>query len=362
MNYKKIFSHYSVKKLNGLWIHYQHIKELLDALPDSIFTKTCFDYSEKGIPIHVIQVGSGTHTLLLWSQMHGDESTATKVIFDLFSYIRAAHQTDKQLINLLKNYTLVFVPMLNPDGAFAYTRENANNIDLNRDARTLQTKGGQILHKLIHSIKPQYAFNLHDQDSFYNVSGTHKVATFSFLAPAADSNKQITEGRKRAMSVIYAMFQTLQKEIPNQMGRYKDTYCDTCFGDQIQRLGIPTILIESGHYPEDEMREKTRKYHFIALLTALFKIATHKLPDYKGYFSIPNNEKRFYDIRYDNIVYNGVNTSVAIRYNNFVRDGKLTKLILKDQTIYGKQLEGMFFHKTINAKGIDFSSISLEGF
>lgn len=362
MDLKKIFYSYSVKNLNGLWIHYHHIEGLLEALPNSIFKKSILAYSENGIPIHSIQVGSGTNNLLLWSQMHGDESTATKVLFDLFSYIQAAYQTDKQLIHLLKNYTLVFVPMLNPDGALAYTRENANTVDLNRDARALKTKGGQVLHQLIRTIKPQYAFNLHDQDSFYNVSGTDQVATFSFLAPAADSAKQLTEGRKRAMSVIFAMFQTLQNEIPNHMGRYKDTYCDTCFGDQIQRFGIPTILIESGYYPDDEMREETRKYHFIALLTALFQIATHNLPNYKGYFSIPNNEKRFYDIRYNNVIYKGINTSVAIRYNDFVIDGKLTKIILKDQTIYGKQLEGLFFHKTIDAKGIDFYSISLEEF
>ena len=360
MSLKKLFSCYSVRKLNGLWIHYNQIEDLIKSLPTTIFNKTICDYSENGIPIYRIKVGTGNKTILLWSQMHGDESTATKVLFDLFSYIKEEHQTDKQLINLLKGYTLVFVPMLNPDGALSYTRENANNIDLNRDALALKTKGGQVLNKLIRTLKPTYAFNLHDQDSFYNISGTDQVATFSFLAPAADIDKKLTEGRKQAMSVIYSMFQALQIEIPNHMGRYNDTYCDNCFGDQIQKLGIPTILIESGHYPNDETRKETRKYHFIALLSVLFKIASNDLPDYKGYFSIPSNEKLFYDIRYNNVLYKGVNTSIAIRYNDFIINKKLTKVILKDQTIYGKQLTGKLFHKIIDAKGKEFSTITLE--
>lgn len=360
MTLKKIFTSYSVKKLNGLWIHYEHIRDLIDSLPLTLFKKEIYDYSENGVPIHLISTGSGNKTLLLWAQMHGDESTATKVLFDVFSYIQAAHLTDKKLINLLNTYTLVFVPMLNPDGALAYTRVNADGIDLNRDALALQTKGGQVLNKLIQTLKPSYAFNLHDQDSFYNVSGTDQVATFSFLAPAADVTKQLTIGRKKAMSIIYAMFQTLQSKIPNHVGRYNDTYCDNCFGDQIQKSGIPTILIESGHYPKDENREKTREFHFIALLDALFRISENDLPDYKGYFTIPNNEKLFYDIRYDNIVYKGKNTSVAIRYNDFVRNGKLKKVILKDQIIYGNQLKGKLFHKVIDAKGADFLNITLE--
>jgi len=355
--YKQKYIRYSEQKLTGLWVYYKHIEPLLKALSSSVFTKSICGYSENEIPIHQISIGTGSKKILLWSQMHGDESTATKVLFDIFNYIQAEYQTDKQLVKLLKAYTLVFVPMLNPDGALTYTRENANNVDLNRDALALKTNGGQVLNRLIRTLKPHYAFNLHDQDSFYNVAGTDQVATFSFLAPAADRLKTLTASRKQAMSVIYTMYESLQNDLRNQMGRYNDTYCDNCFGDQIQKMGVPTILIESGHYPNDANREETRKFHFIALLSALFKIASNNLPDYKGYFSIPSNEKLFYDIRYNNVIYKGVNTSIAIRYNDFVVNGKLTKVILKEQTIYGDHLEGKLFHKIIDAKGKDFSII-----
>ena len=35
-------------------------------------------YSVKGLPIHELQVGFGKQKILMWSQMHGNESTTTK--------------------------------------------------------------------------------------------------------------------------------------------------------------------------------------------------------------------------------------------------------------------------------------------
>ena len=58
----------------------------------------------------MISVGQGDIDVLLWSQMHGDESTATAAIFDIFNYLK----TDQ---TLLKNLKVHFIPMLNPDGA-----------------------------------------------------------------------------------------------------------------------------------------------------------------------------------------------------------------------------------------------------
>lgn len=360
MNLEKKQIEYKEASLQSLWIRFKDIEPLLKSLSDNVFHKTICGYSENGIPIYQISIGTGVKTILFWSQMHGDESTATKVLFDSFNFLQAEYQTNKHLKQLLQAYTLVFIPMLNPDGALAYTRENAQNKDINRDAISLKTQGGQVLDRLITTLKPDFAFNLHDQDSFYNVKGTDKVATFSFLAPAADVEKTLTNTRKQALSVIYAMYQAMQKFLPNHIGRYKDTYCETCFGDQIQKRGIPTILIESGHYPNDEAREMTRKFHFIALISALFKIASKNLPDYKGYFTIPANEKLFYDIRYDNVIYNNKNTSIAIRYNDFVRGGKLIKIILKEQILIGEQLKGKYFHKIIDCKGKEFSTIQLD--
>jgi murein tripeptide amidase MpaA len=38
------------------------------------------------------------------------------------------------------DFTFYCIPMLNPDGAALYTRENANKVDLNRDSQLTQRK------------------------------------------------------------------------------------------------------------------------------------------------------------------------------------------------------------------------------
>ena len=43
----------------------------------------------------------------------------------------------------------------------------------------------------------------------------------------------------------------LQLSIPDQVGRFDDSFNPNCTGDQYSLLGTPTILIESGFYPED---------------------------------------------------------------------------------------------------------------
>ncbi len=347
------------ENLNGKWIHYKQIEPLLSLYSEFPFTQNKLGLSYNGIPINSIRIGIGKIKILLWSQMHGDESTATKSIFDVLKYFKANYDTDKSLKNLLEKCTLVFVPMLNPDGALAYTRENAQGIDLNRDALSLETNEAKILDHIVTAEKPNFAFNLHDQTSFYNVAGADRVATLSFLAPAEEETRQITPSRIKAMAVISSMFRTLQDYLPNQIGRYNDAYCDNCFGDNIQKGGFPTILIESGHYPNDEGREKTRKFHFIALLSALFAIATDKLGNYKTYFDIPLNEKKFYDLRIDNVVYKGVKTLIAIRYTYRIENKQLIKEIDTEETIVGKDLEGMLFHGVIDAKNNNFIDLKL---
>lgn len=358
MSLENKFEFYREETLSGLWIHYEHIKPLIEKLPKTIFSTKIVGHSEKHTPIHTIEVGKGPINILLWSQMHGDESTATKVLFDIFNFITNEYLTNKAIGNLLQQCTLTFVPIVNPDGALLYTRENANGLDLNRDAQEFNTKEATVLNSLVTSIKPDFAFNLHDQTSWYNVAGTEKVATLSFLSPAADQSKKLTKSRTAAMRVIASMFASLQEMLPNQMGRYNDAYCANCFGDSVQSMGIPTILIESGYFPGDETRKKTRKFHFIALLSAIFDIATDNLPKYDAYLDIPLNEKLFYDKRIDNVLYKNKLTSVAIRYIYKIEHMKLVKVIDPEETIIGKALANKFFHKTVDGKGLHFDKIS----
>jgi hypothetical protein len=349
------YTHYHVANLHGLRITNDDIQILIKELDSELFNVELIGYSEELRPIHKISIGNGPKKILLWSQMHGDESTATKSIFDMFTYVTLNKFTNV-ISNLLETCTISFIPILNPDGAERYTRENAKGLDLNRDAKTLLNSESRILLEQVKLINPDYAFNLHDQTAWYNVDSTTSVATISLLAPAADEERTLTESRKKAMSVIVSMNKILQSIIPNKVGRYNDSFCDSCFGDSIQALGIPTILIESGYFPNDEEREYTRKLHTIILLQSLISISSNNLPDYRNYFKIPVNEKRFYDLKIKNVSYNGVLTHVGVRYKIIFFEQKLKKIIDDTETISGNELNDKLFHREIDANGIDFNN------
>ena len=95
---------------------------------------------------------------------------------------------------------------------------------------------------------------------YFGVDDTGKPATVSFLAPAYNEQREINQVRAKAIRLIVAMNETLQKYIPNQVGRFDDSFNINCIGDTFQSLNVPTILVEAGHYQNDYEREQTRKY------------------------------------------------------------------------------------------------------
>ena len=288
---------YSSKKeiaLFGKWIHYAHISPLLTKLSNQL-NVSVIGHSESKVPIHAVKFGSGTKKILIWTQMHGNESTGTKAVFDFFNCIPSSN--DPIFKRILAECTILCIPMLNPDGSLNYTRVNAKNVDLNRDAVDRKAVESKLLRGILEEFNPDYCFNLHDQRTIFGVEGTENPATISFLAPSEEEKREITEGRKLTMNVIVAMNKFLQHVIPNHIGRYTDEFYPTATGDNFQKLGFNTILIEAGHFPNDYDREEVRKFNFYALLQGVYHIATAvNYQEYLSYFDIPNNQKNFFDI------------------------------------------------------------------
>jgi len=194
-----------------------------------------------------------------------------------------------------KKPTLYIVPMLNPDGSELYTRVNFNEIDLNRDAQALTQAESSIFKTLVDRVEPLIAFNLHGQRTIFSAGETNKSATVSFLSPASNKERTITESRKKGMQIIAEMNTALQKVIPNGVGRYDDGFNINCTGDTLENRGITTILFEAGHHPEDYAREITRKWMYLSLVTAINYISKNTITGkgYKNYFNIPENGKCF---------------------------------------------------------------------
>src|SRR5680860_638142 len=124
--------------------------------------------SLEGRPIYLAQYGHGKTPILFWSQMHGDESTATMALLDLFNYLDSDHPGDQAFLEMIRDrFTLYFIPMLNPDGAALFQRRNAAHIDLNRDALHLSNPESRLLKNVRDSLNPAFGFNLHDQSIYY---------------------------------------------------------------------------------------------------------------------------------------------------------------------------------------------------
>ncbi len=299
-------------------------------------------------PIKSIVLGKGKLKILMWSQMHGNESTTTKAVLDLINFLKS----DSDLATtILKNCTLKIVPILNPDGAMAYTRVNANGVDLNRDAQDRTQPESIVLRKIYEDFKPNYCFNLHDQRTIFNVGNTPKPATVSFLAPAHDPERSISKTRGISMQLIVAMNQELQKFIPGQVGRYDDGFNSNCVGDTFQMLNIPTILFESGHFPGDYDREETRKYIFTAMLKAIEVISKGTIDQYHmdSYFNIPDNNKLFFDVIIKNIHIfepkHELGSSAAIQFVETLINGKIE---FKGKLEEIGDLQDKFGHRTYN--------------
>ncbi|QEC53535.1 zinc carboxypeptidase [Anseongella ginsenosidimutans] len=249
--------------------------------------------------IYQLTYGKGPVKVMLWSQMHGDESTATMALFDLFNFLEGRNDDFDTLRSLLaENTTLFFIPMLNPDGAEAFKRRNAYGFDINRDAARTASPEARILKQARDNVIPDFGFNLHDQSIYYNVKGTPKPATISVLAPAFDEEVNMNEVRKSAMKVIVGMNELLQQYIPGGVGKYDDSFYPTAFGDNFQKWGTSTILIESGGYNDDPEKQFIRKLNFMVILKALTDIATGAYQDYgeTRYFDIPDNDNQLTDL------------------------------------------------------------------
>lgn len=342
-----LFSLLKTPSLFGRYVTNTNIEKCIKKMPDSVCS--VIGYSVENRPIYSLKFGKGSKKVLMWSQMHGNESTTTKALFDCFNLFF----TNNDIPNsILESCTLLIIPILNPDGAERYTRLNANEIDLNRDAQDLSQPESLLLRQVFDNFKPDYCFNLHGQRTIYNVEGTNKSSILSFLSPSQDTERSITPNRKNAMSLIVAMNSILQQAIPNCVARYDDGFNLNCVGDTFQSLNVPTVLFEAGHYPNDYNREEVRYLMFIAILKALDAISKGIESDnYKDYFSIPENAKQFYDVIIRNVKleeHANQLVDLGIQYEERLVEGKIEFIPIFEEILNSNLFYG---HKEIDAKG-----------
>ena len=327
--------------------------------------KTIFDIKKagksfEGRNIFVLKAGNGKRKLMLWSQMHGNEPTATAALFDIFNFFENPGRFKEDANHILKSCTLYFIPMLNPDGAEIFQRRNAQDIDINRDALRLASPEGKLLMTLRDEINPEFGFNLHDQDIWYSAGDTRFPATLSFLAPAFDKEKSINDSREKSMQLIADMNNFLQKYIPQQTGRYSDNFMPTAFGDNIQKKGTSTILIESGGFAGDAEKQTVRKLNFTAILYALKSISGNNYETFSinDYETLPFNKK---NKLFDYILRNAI---IVKNQKSYKADIGIRSRVLPDKDIFViddiGDLSQNFGYKEINLREKEVTGINID--
>ncbi len=344
---------YKEKSLTKRRIKHHEIQPLIESLKSKNgFEVNMLGKSIEGRSISMISIGSGKTNILLWSQMHGNEPTATMAIFDILNYLKLNKE-------ILKDVRVHFIPMLNPDGAEKFNRRNAIGIDINRDAQRLQSPESKILKAARDSLQADFGFNLHDQSKYYNAERTEKPATISFLAPAYNYEKSINNVRGNAMRIIVQINAVIQQYAPGQVGRYSDDFEPRAFGDNIQKWGTSTILIESGGYKNDVEKQFIRKLNYTALLTAIQSISngTYKNIKVADYEKIPKNDRKLFDLKITNVSfpYLGENYTVDLGINNIEKDNKEhTDFYYVGRINDIGDLSTYYGYKTLDAKDFTF--------
>lgn len=254
--------------------------------------------SLEGRDIFSIAFGKGKIKILAWSQMHGDEPTASAALLDVLNFFAADDDNNDLRRKIMDEISFCFVPMLNPDGAEMMRRENAAGIDLNRDALRLQSPEARILMNKRNEFNPDFGFNLHDQNAYYTPGRVYRSSAISFLAPPFDYEKTTAPVRENSMKVIAEISSVLREIIPGHIAKYKDDHEPRSFGDNFMKNGTSAILIESGSWNNGGGKEFVRKLNFISMLTAFNSIARgeYKSRDAKEYEAIPQNEELLLDL------------------------------------------------------------------
>jgi hypothetical protein len=272
-------------------LRHAHLRAALETLAreyPGLFTVADEGRSGEGRPIALLKLGSGPTGVFLWSQMHGDEPTATSALLDVLNYL-GRNRESAAVSRLLSRLTIYVLPMLNPDGAERTTRRNIQGIDINRDALRLQTPEGRFLKAVRDRFRPTVGFNLHNQSPLTVAGKGGDQAALAVMSVPFDEASSENEGRRTTKRLALFLREFLAPWASGKIARYDMDYTARAFGDSMTRWGTATLLIESGGWSGGDEAGTLVRLNFTGLLGALQAIADGSLSsvDPKGYDAIP---------------------------------------------------------------------------
>lgn len=307
----QLWQQHHISRIAPTEVRHADLKKYLDELRSYGLQVREVGRSVGGREIYEMEFGRGPFKVFLWSQMHGDEPTATSALIDLYAFL--LRNRDLPLVKAIEaRLTLRAVPMLNPDGAELFQRRNLQHIDINRDARRLATPEGRLLKRLRDEWKPDLGFNLHNQNTRTAVGDTGKQATISLLAVPYDEYGNDNPGRILSKRVCAVIHEALAPAIYGQIARYDDSFNPRAFGDLVSKWGTPVVLIETGGWHGHSEMELVQ-LNFVALVATLRSLADESI-------------KKANPAVYDSLKYNA--------------GGRIYDLIIRNVTIINSGAQG----------------------
>ncbi|MEM2506182.1 MAG: M14 family metallopeptidase [Nitrososphaeria archaeon] len=181
------------------WWNLDWVYNRIDALVnenDDILDKMVIGKSVQGRDIIAITIGKGSKNIIIDGCIHGNEkATAFSALRIVELLVEFYHSDSWWRSKLSNNWRIFIIPVLNPDGFAANTRENANGKDLNRQfppGATTTEPEAWALRWLMGNYTPTVYINLHEGYYWYPnwliygnyESGSNKAITVNALRAA----------------------------------------------------------------------------------------------------------------------------------------------------------------------------------
>ncbi|HIE53245.1 MAG TPA: DUF2817 domain-containing protein [Armatimonadetes bacterium] len=179
-----------------------------------------------------------TYRCLLLARQHGNEPAGTVAQLYLLRLVAAG--PNEALRQRLQHWTLLLVPLVNPDGAERDQRRNARNVDLNRDWTTRTQSETRAVERFFLTWRPQVVIDQHELPP-RDRQGLNTVETPSLVSSA---------NRRLAIACNNAQFLALQRlrewGYPVRPSYFNDDLSETlCHRHFLFDHSVPAFLFES---------------------------------------------------------------------------------------------------------------------
>lgn len=182
--------------------NYQELISYLDGLAKKFPDKVQLSYigkSKKGKDIPMIRIRTNTPgtKIRVWMQggLHGDEPASTEsLLYLLYTLLFQENNT-----SILENIDLAIVPMANIDGYLKQRRNNAEDLDLNRDQTKLMAAESPLLKQAFTRFSPHVSLDFHEYRPYrrdYVKMGTFGVTSLYDVMLLYSGNLNVPEAQR----------------------------------------------------------------------------------------------------------------------------------------------------------------------